>query len=295
MTANAQLNTSVRSAALRVLGTYVAATTAVHLWNMAHGHWSAWYLAVQGILLFAAFVQAGSSHRIWRRMGDWLPLISLPFLYGGLPWSTWLQGLHDPTVQLWDRGLFGTDPARTLAGKLPWLLVSELLHLAYLSYYAIIYVPAVFLYLKRERLGGFHHLVLTFTLAMVSCFAVFLTFPVEGPRYAWSAPPGVPHGQVRDLVLMLLEAGSTRGTAFPSSHVALAIAISIAVMKATVRLGVFLAVTTVALGFGAVYGGFHYAVDVLAGAAWGIGAQAVAAGWERRLRSEEADPVAIPN
>jgi membrane-associated phospholipid phosphatase len=117
-------------------------------------------------------------------------------------------------------------------------------------------------------------------LGFVACYAVFATWPVAGPWYVWPAPPTVPDGPLRAVVLDLLRAGSSRGTAFPSSHVAVSVAQTLALAAtaraAAPRLAPMAAVATLLLATGAVYGGFHWGVDVLAGVAVGVGAAAVA-------------------
>jgi membrane-associated phospholipid phosphatase len=273
----------VRTLTLRLLFVYVTASTLTHSWNLARGAGDTGVAIVQALLIAAIVASMRSRHWAWRRAGDWLPMLSLPVLYATMQWSKLGGGgMHDGVVQGWDRLLFGTDPARSMAGALPWLPFSELLHLAYFSYYAIIYAPALFLYLSADDQGAFRSLVLAFTVAMIASFAVFIVFPVEGPRYAWAAPPGIPDGPVRRLVLSVLEAGSTRGTAFPSSHVAIALAIGLAAFAWRRAVGAMLLATTVLLGVGAVYGGFHYAADVLAGAALGVGCWGISRGLERR-------------
>jgi membrane-associated phospholipid phosphatase len=261
----------VRTLTLRVLAAYMAASLALHAWNMTRGLSDIRIAVATAALIAATAASLRSSRPAWRRIGDWLPLLSLPVLYGGVRWSMLGGEMHDPMVQGWDRTLFGTDAARTAAGALPWQPLSELLHAAYFSYYGIIYAPALFLYLRSEDEREFRRVVLAFTLAMVGSFIVFILFPVEGPRYAWPAPAGIPGGPVRQLVLSVLQAGSTRGTAFPSSHMAIALAIGLAVFQSRRGLGTALLVVTALLGAGAVYGGFHYATDVIAGVALGVG------------------------
>jgi membrane-associated phospholipid phosphatase len=112
-------------------------------------------------------------------------------------------------------------------------------------------------------------------LVYAVCFLVFIMFPVEGPRYAWGAPTGVPGGAVRSFSLAVLERGSSRGTAFPSSHAAVAVAQSIVALRYQRRVGIVVSVTSVLLMIGAVYGGFHYAIDIVAGAAIGAVASVV--------------------
>ena len=87
---------------------------------------------------------------------------------------------------------------------------------------------------------------------------------------------------MRRLVLWVLHAGSTRGTAFPSSHVAIALAISLSAFRWRRLPGVVLLVLTALLGAGAVYGGFHYATDVVAGMALGVGSWGISTLVDRR-------------
>ena len=226
-----------------------------------------------------------SAHRFWSVVGDWLPLIVLPLLYWELPWAT-IGGegrLFDSVVQRWDAVLFGTQPARTLAGALPWRPLSEVLHLAYVLYYAIIYLPPALLYARAGR-RGYYEAVFAMTVTVVISFAAFSLFPVEGPRFAWGAPAGVPDGPIRRFTLLILEHGSARGTAFPSSHVAIALAQALSMLRWRPRtgVGVGVAITTTLLALGAVYGGFHYGVDVLAGSVVGGLAWTASRGVDRR-------------
>jgi membrane-associated phospholipid phosphatase len=218
----------------------------------------------------AAALSLWWSLRSTSRIADWLPLLLVPFLYAELPYLIGADAvLRDPIVQAWEAALFGGQPARTLAGHLPSAATSELLHLGYLLYYAIVYLPPLVLYLAGRR-DEFARTMFAVMLTYAVCFIVFALFPVEGPRYAWGAPPSVPAGPVRSFTLAVLERGSSRGTAFPSSHAAVASAQAILALRYQRGLGVVVAVTSALLMIGAIYGGFHYAVDVLAGAVVGI-------------------------
>jgi membrane-associated phospholipid phosphatase len=104
------------------------------------------------------------------------------------------------------------------------------------------------------------------TLAFAACFATFALFPVQGPWYEWPPPDAVPDGPVRDTVQRILRAGSSRGTAFPSSHVAVSTAQALLALRHQRAAGVVTALLAAGLAAGAVYGGFHYAIDVAAGA-----------------------------
>jgi membrane-associated phospholipid phosphatase len=207
-------------------------------------------------------------------LADWLPLLLVGILYGELP--TLIAAVHaspivyhDPTIQGWELALLGAQPAHVLAGALPFTALSELVHGGYVSYYALIYGPPLILYVRgRRRAFGATSLALMTTFAV--CYVAFITFPVEGPRYAWSAPPGIPNGPIRDAVLWILGNGSSRGTAFPSSHAAVSTAATLAALRFQPRVGGVVAILTALLVMGAVYGGFHYAIDMVVGVAVGV-------------------------
>jgi membrane-associated phospholipid phosphatase len=202
---------------------------------------------------------------------DWTPLLAVPALYAEIPDLIFgaNSSLHDQMVQNWEATLFGgASPAHVAAGHWPWMGLSELLHLGYLSYYGIIYLPPLLLYLRNER-WEFEVTIVALAITFAGCFAIFVYFPVAGPRYLWSAPPGVPDGPIRRLALRVLATGSSKGAAFPSSHVAVSVVQSMLMLRHHRRAGIVIAGASVLLALGAVYGGFHYGIDVLAGAATG--------------------------
>jgi membrane-associated phospholipid phosphatase len=168
----------------------------------------------------------------------------------------------------WERAMFGVQPALEWSARWPSRVVSELLHAAYLSYYAIIFaIPAALYY--KSRTADFVEATFVLMVTFVACLAWYIVFPVAGPRYLWPSA-GAANGPIRSAVLWLLEARSSRGTAFPSSHVAIAVTQSILAVRYFGRRGLIIGALTVGLALGAVYGGFHYAIDVLAGLAFGV-------------------------
>jgi membrane-associated phospholipid phosphatase len=215
----------------------------------------------------AAATWLGSVPR-WLRL--WAPLLALLFLYTEMPMLIRAAGheqLLDSRVMEWERALFGSQPALEWAARWPSPMVSEVLHLAYLSYYPIIFSVPVSLYIASRRVE-FSDTVFVLMLTFATCFLSYVVFPVAGPRYLWAAPSNT-SGPIRSVVLWLLESRSSRGTAFPSSHVAVAVAQSLLAVRYFGAMGAVIGLLTVGLALGAVYGGFHYAVDVLAGALLG--------------------------
>jgi membrane-associated phospholipid phosphatase len=251
---------------LGILAAYLAVSSAAAAIALAAGRMS---VGVFALHFLALIVVATLLYR--RRAGfitDWMPLASIPFLYAELPRLA-LTNLHDASVQRWELSTFGTSPAKMLATRWSSPLLSEVLHAAYVSYYAIIYVPPIVLYLRGRR-ETFRSTVIGLMAVFTVCYLAFIVFPVAGPRYVWPPPAGVFDGPVRRFVLRVLAAGSAKGTAFPSSHVAVATVQSVLAFHWSRRAGALLSMLTTGLAIGAVYGGFHYAVDVLAGAMLGL-------------------------
>ncbi|HEY0780450.1 MAG TPA: phosphatase PAP2 family protein [Gemmatirosa sp.] len=258
---------------------------------------------------------AGVAAELWTLVLAWLPLVAVPALYAELPLiaaglagsGTALATMHDAVAIRWELAVFGpvlgASPAIVLARAVPWTPLSEVLHLAYLSYYVIIYVPpALFWWEARRRRAGasltgaadpqaaFTTSAFTVLLAFLLCYSVFVVFPVQGPWYTWQTGGrgGLPlSGLAREFVQGLLLAGSSRGTAFPSSHVAVSVAQTLVLARVAPRLAWIAAPTTALLALGAVYGGYHYGVDAIVGAVFGATAGSVGP-WLLALRGRRA-------
>jgi membrane-associated phospholipid phosphatase len=202
-------------------------------------------------------------------VGDLLPLVVAPVLYAEIPLLIAALGssYRDALVQGWESALFGTQPARVFATTVPNAALSELLHAGYLAYYPAIFVPPLLLYARGDR-RGYAQTVAALTFAYVLCWTIFAFTPVEGPRYLWTAD--APDGPMRRLAVALLAAGSSRGAAFPSSHMAVSVVQTVMALRWQPRIGAILAMVSVLVALGAVYGGFHYGVDMIAGAALGF-------------------------
>jgi membrane-associated phospholipid phosphatase len=247
------------------------------------------HLAVAALLLMQPLEadRLPGPARLWARARDWLPLAVVPLFYWEVPLLA--EAIHrgatyDGIVQAWEAALFGGQPSLTFAARWPGLWVSEPLHGAYLSYYFIIAGPPVALYLAGRR-GAFRRLVFTLAVAILAHQAAFIAFPVLGPRYLFPAPAGpLEAGPLYQLTHRVLEGGSSPGTAFPSSHVGISVAVTIALFRERVGAAPWVAMLTALLTLATVYGGFHYAIDAVAGVALGAAAALVAPNLWRRMR-----------
>ena len=238
-----------------------------------------WLLAalhVMGIILLlsprASAVATGWIGDRWPRAmriaRDWFLLLLVPFLYSEL--AILNVAVHngryfDDVILGWEEQLFGGQPSRELAVQFPWLPLSEFLHFSYIAYYLIIYGPFILLYL-RGRTDDHQRAAFAVMLTFFAHYVFFIYFPVQGPRYLFDAPTGgIENGFMYQLAHRILEAGSSRGAAFPSSHVGVAFAQTAMSFMLLKRWAPLLVILSTGLAVGAVYGGFHYATDAVVG------------------------------
>jgi membrane-associated phospholipid phosphatase len=110
-------------------------------------------------------------------------------------------------------------------------------------------------------------------LCFCCCYALFWLFPVVGPHY-WFAPhlgPQLYQGYLFNHLLFLFTSrGEVQAGAFPSSHIAVALLLTLQSRTIAPRLFPFMATVTALLCPAVVYLRAHYVVDVPAGILIGI-------------------------
>ncbi len=209
------------------------------------------------------------------------PVAVTPLLYLELATLNQLlfPGYFDAAVQAWEQALFGVQLSIVMSDWYDALWFSETLHFGYISYYLVVPIALIGgLYLGGE--DGLERVAFTTALAFFICYLCFAVFPVAGPRYEFARIVGPQtDGRVFGLVHSILESGSAKGTAFPSSHVAATVSAWLAAGQVNRRLGWILAPLAVSLTIGTVYGRFHYGID----AAAGLGVALLAVWWAPRL------------
>jgi membrane-associated phospholipid phosphatase len=198
----------------------------------------------------------------------------------------------------WDARIFGLEEVVFGGWPNQWMqsiehpVLTEVMSLSYLSYYVYIPLLGVPLYLMK-RLRELNDLILAATATYFVCYLHFLMTPTGGPIFFEELPFAlVPleGGPITGLEQWLFQAGTIDGGAFPSSHVAVASAVTVLSLRQKVMRPFFLVVTPL-LCLSTVYNGYHYAVDVVYGALIGTGAALAAppvnAAWRRRFTAEE--------
>jgi membrane-associated phospholipid phosphatase len=208
---------------------------------------------------------------VGRTVREIYPLLLLPGLYSELDvLNSAGVSVHDLLVQRWELLIFGGQVSREWWQAVPSRFWSTTLHAAYLSYYLIVSAPALY-FAWRGDLPAVRRFVLVVISTFVICYLVFIFFPVAGPYYEFARPAAwFTDNPAARLVYEALASGSSYGAAFPSSHVAAAVAATIAAARNSPRLGLVLVIPTLLLTIGVVYCQMHYGVDALGGLAVGV-------------------------
>ena len=227
-----------------------------------------WWLLLAHALfgLFLLLLTRAGSGRVARTIRELYPIFLLPALYSELDvLNSGSIAVYDRTIQHWEMLVFGGQISREWWQWAPSRFWSTILHASYLSYYFIISAPALF-FAWRGDLAAVRRFVLVIMVTFVLCYLVFIFFPVAGPYYTFPRPATwFTDNAAAQLVYQALAAGSSYGAAFPSSHVAAALAATLSAARVSRKLGLFLLIPTVLLTVGVVYCQMHYGVDALAG------------------------------
>jgi membrane-associated phospholipid phosphatase len=211
--------------------------------------------------------------RLSRIVHDWYAMVLLPAIYTELAvlnHAVWNGRYFDAAIQHVEIAVFGGQPSRALAAALTYPALSEVLHAAYVSYFLIVFVPSLALYLMG-RVHAFRVVTFGVVFTLLLNYVVFIFFPVQGPRYLFPAPDGALRGGLFNrLSHWILEHGSARGAAFPSSHMSVAAVQAVLAYRYMRPVFPLLLLAAAVAGVGAVYAGFHYATDIVVGALVGL-------------------------
>ena len=204
---------------------------------------------------------------------DWAP-----FLYVSVAYYLTGHLFIAPSPRLeawllkWDHRWLG-DPSTRFAGW-PWWVV---------AYLDIIYT---FCFLLLP--GGFAALVLTghasqanryWTMVLAADLGAFAPLSVFQTRPPWAIekPAVLAASRIHGLASRVVKGATIGVNTFPSGHVAVTIAVALGVIATLPAAGVVLLLCAASISVACVVGRYHYTVDVIAGAALGLGVCAVAA------------------
>jgi membrane-associated phospholipid phosphatase len=239
------------------------------------------YLAAAAItVLIVRYVDETCSR--WHAFLRFLyPALLLTFFYRmtGGQMSLLFDRFFDNQVVWFEQTVVGLNPTLYIDQHLLNVWITEILSFCYFCYYLILPGFLIPVFLRRDDWILREYLAAACLTFFVS-YLLFWLYPVEGPRWFLSTEyvNNVEGPLFRQLVAFVIDKAAVRGGAMPSSHTGAALVTLIFCFRYYRRAAWWLLPIVVGLALGTVWGRFHYASDVLVGAA--IGAVAVWIVWK---------------
>lgn len=233
---------------------------------------------VAAIVAIVVVVQHRDRGNFWEFVHDWLPLVFFTSVFEEISflamtiWGEW----QNRYLIAWEAWLFPVLPSELLhRHSTAWF--AELLEFGYFTFYLLYPVVAGVLWAWRKRVqftGAFRRLTDALSVGYVACYVAYLLFPTRSPSHdaGLAAVRSTSDGAFHALVQVIQAHAGVHGNAFPSAHIMLAFVVLLFVMRYLPRVALPLSVCVLLMCVGAVYDGYHYAIDVLAGALVGIAA-----------------------
>jgi len=240
-------------------------------------HWLVyvgWNLIVIAAIVLLAHERADGWS--WEFAHDWLPLVFFTVTFEEISFlslslcGAWQNG-YILAAENW---LFRVSPIEWMhAHARDWL--PELLEFGYFAFYLFYPIVGGLFWRWRKRPGyhgAFRGLTDRLSIGYVVCYTTYLLFPTQSPaNHAGVQQIGSAHGGIfQQLVRLIQNHAGVHGNAFPSSHIMMAFVVLVFTYRFLPRLAPWLLVIVLLMCVGAVYDGYHWASDVVAGAAIGV-------------------------
>lgn len=237
----------------------------------AKGYFAVIHFGILALTVALRFVPR-DGHALLRFARYSYPLAGLPFFYAEVAHLSRLVTTRyfDSMIVALEQAIFGCQPSQMLHVWLPWMPLREFLHLCYGVYILLtpLGVLTLFFLRRMEDLKRFTTIVIG---TFFTCYLIFVFFPVKGPfHYFGPIHPVSRMALLPRFTNALIGRGSSLGTAFPSSHVAVTVAAWMAMPREVRWLKTLYLVVAAGILVGTVYGGYHYAVDATAGLILGL-------------------------
>jgi len=226
-----------------------------------------------GIVIFL-LIKYSHKSKILCFFRDWYPFLA--FLYFFEVTSAlnkvFFPDFIDPFFQKIDLLIFGYQPAIQWGLKCDNFFIHEIMAFSYFSYYLMFPCLGIFLYLKKRE--TFHKFVFNLSFVFYVCYLTYNVLPVAGGRY-WDLTLELTkiyqYGLFSRIMAFIYNQTTHFGGAFPSSHVALSVAVTICALRHQKVLGYIFLILTFLLSISTVYLHYHYFIDTIFGIFYGIG------------------------
>jgi membrane-associated phospholipid phosphatase len=238
------------------------------LWRSLILRYTVWV----GLLLALKLASDRGSGRLGPLFNDFSPILFIVLIYQSL--GDLIQYLHpdiDPVLIRIDFFIFGVHPTLWIERWIvPWL--TDLLSLAYASYYFLPIVLGVTLYLKNPR-RDFELTIFVLLLGYYLSYIGYILFPAIGPRFTLAHLQTVPlEGSViTDFIRDTLNTWEhNKRDCMPSGHTQ--VAVMVLFLSYRYRRLPFYILLPIATGLilSTVSHRYHYVIDLFAGASLAV-------------------------
>jgi membrane-associated phospholipid phosphatase len=227
------------------------------------------------------------TQRFWHFWRHWYPHLYFLFCFEELGRLVHLvqPGWQDAKLIAFDHWLTGVHPTVWLE-QFATPARNDFMQFVYLTYFTYLLVVGGILYYRRDWRGYWS--VMTYSAAGYAIgYVIAIFFPIESPWFsmagAWHGP--LQGGAATSVINFIEHYGRVRGAAFPSEHVAGAVAATWGAWRHRRWLFWVMLPLVVCMCISTVWGRYHYVADIFGGVVTGTLGYVIG-GW--LLRSRDA-------
>jgi membrane-associated phospholipid phosphatase len=286
------LTSRFHSADIVIIGFFGFLTTLNLMFAPRIPHWKS-LVAINCIVIAAVYLLASARQatgsKVLRFAHDWYVIPMVVFSYKELYYM--IRPIHfgvdyDDVLIAIDRWLFGVDPTVWLA-RFAHPAITEILQIAYTLFFVLFLVVGFELY-RRHNLDLFHYFIFAGAYGFFLSYLGYFLLPAVGPRFTlhdfsaldrelpglWLTPylrwfvntgESIPTGVSNAVALAV-----TQRDVFPSGHTMMTMVAMFFGARYRLRARWFVYCTGFLLIMATVYQRYHYAVDLIGGAAFAL-------------------------
>ena len=231
------------------------------------------------------------AQRFWHFWRHWYPHLFFLFCFEELGQLVHLvqPGWQDAKLMAFDHWLTGVHPTVWLE-QFAMPARNDFMQFIYLTYFTYLLAVGGILYYRRDWRGYWS--VMTYSAVGYAIgYVIAIFFPIESP---WFSMAGTWHGELRggaatSVINFIEHYGRVRGAAFPSEHVAGAVAATWGAWRHRRWLFWVMLPLVGCMCVSTIWGRYHYVADILGGMITGTLGYVIGC-WlmERRLPAEES-------
>ncbi|MBO8130440.1 MAG: phosphatase PAP2 family protein [Candidatus Marinimicrobia bacterium] len=222
------------------------------------------YINIALLSLFIVSIYKEESENIFHWLHLWFPIISCMFFYIEASSLDNLIFSHtfDNFLNKIDIIIFRKPIYLILSKSVNSLLVDEIMHAMYFSYYVLLFLPGLFIF--RVDKEYFKKMVFGITLMFYTHYLFFMFFPADGPIHYHDKlfPSGVVFIPLMKIIYLLGEQG---GGAFPSTHVSASLLVFLFSREYFKERSCIVGFFAVGVFLATFYCSYHYVIDSVAG------------------------------